>query len=49
MIFSTVLGLVPVAYVMCGVGGEIEGHAVTPQLDAWRLVETAFPKAGVAL
>lgn len=49
MVFSTVLGLVPIAYDMCGVGGEIEGHAVTPQLDASRLLETAFPKAGVAL
>lgn len=42
------LVLVPVAYVICGVGGEIEGHADTPQLDASRLLETAFPKAGVA-
>lgn len=37
------------AYVMCGVGGEIKGHAISPQLDALRLLETAFPKAGVAL
>lgn len=49
MIFSTVLRLVPMAYVMCGVEGEIEGHTVTPQLDASCLLERAFPKAGVAL